>query len=207
MCKVLDERELEVLKASLDSQRFYHVYKKTPLPLASAWRLIRRLAKAGLIEYNRGHIKVAEAGLIVLANHGDPIALALLAHKYRVNTVAVKEFLEFLCQRIKDMPVKTLVDTVGLIGPGSLKELHGTPAEGLAAKLLLEFCKEFVVEVDGSKFLLGGKGIIVAYCKLCDREGRLELYPNCPLAKLFFRSLKTRFLKVNKTFSDADKKT
>lgn len=207
MCKVLDERELEVLKASLDSQRFYHVYKKTPLPLASAWRLIRRLAKAGLVEYSRGHVKVAEAGLIVLASHGDPMALALLADKYRVNTVAVKEYLEFLCQRIKDLPVKTLVDTVGLIGPGSLKELRGTPAEGLAAKLLLEFCKEFVVEVDGSMFLLGGKGIIAAHCKFCNREGVLELYPDCPYTKIFFRYLKTRFLRAAKTFCNADKKT
>lgn len=207
MCKALDKRELEVLKASLDSQRFYHVYKKTPLPLASAWRLIRRLAEAGLVEYGRGHVMVTEAGLIVLASHGDPIALALLARRYGVTAVAVKEYLEFFCRRINDLPVKTLVDTVGLIGLGPLRELRGTPAEALAAKLLLEFCKEGVVEIDGSKFLLGGKGIIAAHCKFCNSEGNLELYPDCPYVNIFFRSLKTRFLRAVKKSSNADKKT
>lgn len=206
MCKALEERELALLRASLDSQRFYHAYKKTSLPLASAWRIARRLAEVGLVEYSRGYIKVTEAGLIVLASRGDPTALAVLARRYGVTATAVEKYLEFLCRRIHDLPARTLVDTVGLIGLSSLKELRGTPAEGLAAKLLLEFCKELVVEVNGSKFLLGSKGVIAAYCKFCNREGRLELYPDCPLAN-FFRFPKTRFLRTVKKSSDADKKT
>jgi hypothetical protein len=81
MCRQLDERELEILRAALTSERFYDIYKSTTIPLASTWRIIRRLAERGYVEYHSGHVKMTEAGLILLALHDD-VALNILARKY-----------------------------------------------------------------------------------------------------------------------------
>lgn len=62
------------------------------------------------------------------------------------------------------------------------------------------------MEIDGSAFILGGNGVVAARCRFCG-DIRNELYPECPYAKAFFRSLKTHFLRVAKSNHNADKKT
>ena len=206
MCRRLEERELEVLRAALASPRFYHIYKSTSIPLATTWRIVRRLAERGYMEYHGGRVRVTEAGLILLALHDD-VALNILARKYGVSAAAMREYLDFVCRRLGDvdLPIGSLADTVGLVGLEALRELRGTPVEGLAVDLLFRFCRDCVVEIDGSAFILGGGGIVAARCKLCG-DTCLRLYPECPHAKAFFRSLKTHFLRVAKSNHNADKK-
>lgn len=207
MCRRLKERELEVLGAALTSGRFYHIYKSTSIPLATAWRITRRLAERGYVEYHGGRVRMTEAGLILLALHND-VVLNILARKYGVSAAAMREYLEFVCRRLGDvdLPIRSLADTVGLVGLKALRGLRGTPVEGLAVDLLFRFCRDCVVEVDGSAFILGSRGVVAARCKLCG-DIRNELYPECPYAKNFFRSLKTHFLRVAKSNYDAYKKT
>ncbi|MGC8583838.1 MAG: hypothetical protein ACP5MH_08920 [Thermoproteus sp.] len=207
MCRRLEDREVEVLRAALASNRFYHVYKSTSIPLATAWRILRRFAERGYVEYHNGRVRITEAGLILLALHDD-VALRILARKYGVSADVMREYLELVCRRLgeADLPVRSLADTIGLVGVGALRELRGTPVEGLAVDMLLQFCRDCIVEVDGSAFILGSEGIVAARCKLCGDECK-RLYPECPHAKVFFRSLKTRFLRGAKNNRNADKKT
>ena len=201
MCRQLDERELEILRAALTSERFYDIYKSTTIPLASTWRIIRRLAE-------RGYVKMTEAGLILLALHDD-VALNILARKYGVSADVMREYLEFVCRRLgnADFPIRSLIDTVGLLGLETLRELRGTPLEGLAVDLLFRFCRDCVVEIDGSALILGNNGVVAARCRLCGEDIHNELYPECPLAKVLFNSLKTHFLKALKNNYNATKKT
>jgi len=208
MCRQLDERELEILRAALTLERFYDIYKSTSIPLASTWRIIRRLAERGYVEYHSGHVKMTEAGLILLALHDD-VTLNILARKYGVSAAVMREYLEFVCKRLgnADFPIRSLADTVGLLGLEALRELRGTPVEGLAVDLLFRFCRDCVVEIDRSAFILGNNGVVAARCRFCGRDIRNELYPECPYAKVLFRSLKTHFLRVAKSHYYADKKT
>ena len=208
MCRQLDERELEILRAALTSERFYDIYKSTSIPLASTWRIIRRLAERGYVEYHNGRVKMTEAGLISLALHDD-VALNILARKYGVSAAVMREYLEFVCRRLgnADFPIRSLVDTVGLLGLEALRELRGTPVEGLAVDLLFRFCRDCVVEIDGFAFILGNNGIVATRCRFCGEDIRKELYPECHYAKVLFRSLKTHFLKALKNDYNATKKT
>jgi hypothetical protein len=189
MCRQLDERELEILRAALTSERFYDIYKSTTIPLASTWRIIRRLAERGYVEYHSGHVKMTEAGLVLLALHDD-VALNILARKYGVSANVMREYLEFVCRRLgnADFPIRSLVDTVGLLGLETLRGLRGTP-------------------VEGPTFILGNNGVVAARCKFCGEDARNELYPECPHAKVLFNSLKTHFLKALKNNYNAIKKT
>jgi hypothetical protein len=208
MCRQLEERELEILRAALVSDRFYHIYKSTSLPLASAWRIIRRLAERNYVEYHSGRVKMTEAGLILLALH-DKVALNILARKYGVSADVMREYLEFVCKSLGnvDFPIRSLVDTVGLLGLETLRELRGTPLEGLAVELLFRFCRDCIIEIGGSAFILGNNGFVAARCRFCGEDIRSELYPECPHAKVLFNSLKTHFLKALKNNYNATKKT
>lgn len=200
ICK-LDEKTIEVLKvaARLGRTKFYSIYKESSLPLATAWRRVKEALEVGLIEQRGDHLEVTERGLVLLAFLGDSIALARLAKLYDVSTAEVEYYMKQLSQF--DVPIclsKTLVDTLRYLNIAELYIFKGTVAESLVAKLFLKFCKPCVIELDGSRFIVGSGYIVAAYCKLCDEKGRYELFTACPLFGKIFSNMKKLFINTER---------
>jgi len=199
ICK-LDEKTIEVLKAAvrLGRTKFYSIYKKSSLPLATTWRRVKEALEMGLIEERDGYLEVTERGLMVLAFFGDPIALARLAKLYDVTTAEVEYYMKQLS--LFDVPIcfsKTLVDTLQLLNIAELYTFKGTVAESLVAKLFLEFCKPCIIEIDGNRYVLGTGYIVATYCKLCDGKGRYELFTSCPRFGKIFSNMKKLFINTD----------
>jgi len=197
----LDEKTIEVLKVAtkLGKAKFYSIYKESSLPLATAWRRMKKALEMGLIEQREDYLQVTERGLVLLAFLGDPLALARLAKLYDVSTAGVEYYMGQL--RRFDVPIclsKTLVDTLRYLNIAELHTFKGTAAEPLVAKLFLQFCRPCGIEVNGNRYIMGTGYIVATYCRLCNEQGRYELFATCPLLGKIFSSMKKLFINAEK---------
>jgi hypothetical protein len=197
-CKI-DEKLVEILRVSLDlgKARFYSIYKKTRMPLATAWRKVKQAVALGLLRADCGFYEVTERGLIAMASLGDPAALALLARMYGSSEAAVMLYLERACEKFADilsLPVSSLADTIRLFNVPELRQFKGTPAEPLAARLFLSYCSACAVNIDGNMHVFGHGNVIAARCNLCGGE-RYELFPDCGRLAEIFSKLERVFIK------------
>jgi DNA-binding Lrp family transcriptional regulator len=193
----LDEKTIEILRASVKIGRakFYSLYKETTLSLASAWRRVKKAIEMKLIEQVGEELQATERGLMMLASLGEPIAIVQLARKYGVSPAAVEHYIKRLNEfYIPLCFCATLADTIRYLNVADLYILKNTPAEALAAKLFLQYCEPCAVRVDGNKYILGNGYVVAAYCELCDKKGRYELFPSCPHLDRIFSEVKRAFI-------------
>ncbi|MEM4897273.1 MAG: hypothetical protein QXR18_03555 [Pyrobaculum sp.] len=207
MCR-LDSRKVEILKAALQHRRFYQIYKSTSVPLATTWRLVKKLAEEKFLTYTNGEVEITEKGLIVLSYNGDARAAALLALKYNVSTDLIIDFINILCENynILTMPFSKLYDYIVLIDFSVLEKFKGSKIEPLLVKLLFYKYSDLAWEIPGGRYLISKDGVVAAQCSLCSSETRWELFPQCVIQN-FFKTLKMQFLKSAVEFSDELRKT
>lgn len=167
------EKELEILRAAarLGPARFYAIYRESSTPLSTAWRAVRRLEAAGLLERRGDLLHVTGKGLLLLAAEGDVHAAVRLARLFGISAEEAAGLARFIRGSVDlwNIPLTDVGDIARAVPPEKFRRLKGTPLEAAAAKLLLASYP--AVEVEGwGRYVVGPSGFVAARCGICGRH-------------------------------------